>query len=274
MQTEGDDMRATASTTTRLARPVIRLPRLLLAGIVAATAALTLNQVSASATPAGVATGPTARLKQGTLTVTGTAVRDVVRVTLNADQVVVDFGFDGTVDAQFPRTRVTAVQVLGGDGDDGLSVDGSGVGDVPITIDGGGGNDFVGVIGNIGDQFADGDVPVTIIGDGGNDNLDAAVPGPITVDAGAGDDLVLGGGAGSGQETISLGDGNDRFLSSLDAFVGARSDIVDGGTGQDTLEMGGSFASEGVSLSASAGHLIVDHNTTCGIGSTPTTSKT
>ena len=253
-------MRAAASTTTRPARSIIPLTRLLLAGIVAATTALTLIQVSASATPAGTATAPTARLKQGTLTVTGTEVRDVVRLTLDADEVVVDFGFDGTVDAQFPRTRVKAVQVLGGDGDDGLAVDGTGVGDVPITIDGGGGNDFGGVAGNIGDQFADGDVPVTLIGDDGNDFLDAAAPGPVTVDAGAGDDRVFGGSAGSGQETISLGDGNDRFSSALDGFFGVRSDIVDGGTGQDTLEIGGSFASEGVSLSATAGHLIVDHN--------------
>jgi hypothetical protein len=151
------------------------------------------------------------------------------------------------------------VQVLGGDGDDGLSVDGAGVGDVPITISGGSGNDGGGVVGNIGD-FGDGDLPVTIFGDDGNDNFLAAAPGPVTVDAGTGDDLVDGGGAGTGQETISLGDGNDRFVSDLNAFVGARSDIVDGGTGQDTLETRGTFASEGVNLSADAGHLIVTHN--------------
>jgi hypothetical protein len=212
----------------------------------------------AFATPAGAATGPTARLRDGTVTVTGTAARDQIRVTLDTDRLTVDFGFDGTVDARFPRTRVTAVQVLGGDGDDGLSVDGAGVGDVPITISGGSGNDGGGVVGNIGD-FGDGDLPVTIFGDDGNDNFLAAAPGPVTVDAGTGDDLVDGGGAGTGQETISLGDGNDRFVSDLNAFVGARSDIVDGGTGQDTLEMRGSFASEAVSLSADAGHLIVDH---------------
>lgn len=113
-------------------------------------------------------------------------------MTLNADQVVVDFGLDGTVDVQFPRTRVKAVQVLGADGDDGLSVDGSGGGDVAITISGGGGNDGGGVVGNIGD-FGVGDVPVTIFGDDGNDNFLAAVPGPVTVDAGAGADLVSGG---------------------------------------------------------------------------------
>ena len=85
------------------------------------------------------------------------------------------------------------------------------------------------------------------------------MPGPVTVNAGAGDDSIDGGRAGIGQETISLGDGNDRFVSGLNTFVGARSDIVDGGAGKDTMEMDGTFASESVSLSASAGHLIVDH---------------
>jgi hypothetical protein len=137
-------------------------------------------------------------------------------------------------------------------------VQGTGVGDLPITISGGAGNDGGGVVGNIGDSGTD-DAPVTINGDDGNDNLIAAVPGPVTVDTGAGDDRVAGGGAGIGRETISLGDGDDKFVSELNTFVGARSDIVDGGPGQDTMETRGTFASESVSLSANAGHLIVDH---------------
>lgn len=50
-------------------------------------------------------------------------------------------------------------------------------------------------------------------------------------------------------------------MSELTDFTigGTRSDLVDGGTGQDTLEMQGSFASEAVSLSADAGHLVVLH---------------
>ena len=70
------------------------------------------------------------------MTVTGTAARDVIHVTLNANRLVVDFGFDGTVDAQFNRSQVQRLRVLGGGGDDGMSVDGSGVGDLPITMNG------------------------------------------------------------------------------------------------------------------------------------------
>jgi hypothetical protein len=151
------------------------------------------------------------------------------------------------------------VKVLGGGGDDGMTVDGSGVGDLPITMDGGAGNDALGVVGNIGD-FGNGDVPVTMSGDDGNDDFLAAAPGPVTVQGGAGDDFVDGGGAGTGQETISLGDGNDRFKSLINGFIvgGTRSDIVDGGTGKNSMEADGAFASESVNLSASAGHLIVD----------------
>jgi hypothetical protein len=228
-----------------------------LAGIVAVMATTAGGLVAA--TPAGAATGPTATLTSGVLTVTGTAARDVIHVTLDATHVVVDFGFDGTIDAQFRRSQVQRVKVLGGGGDDGMSVDGSGVGDLPITENGGLGNDFVGVVGNIGD-FGDGDVPVTMIGSDGNDDFLAAAPGPVTIQGGAGDDFVDGGGAGTGQETISLGDGNDRFKSLINGFLlgGTRSDIVDGGTGLNSMEVDGAFASESVSLSANAGHLIVD----------------
>jgi len=227
----------------------------------AAAATLTLGLATAAtgfvafATPAGAATGPTATLRQGTVTVTGTAAGDPIGITIDADQLAVDLGRDGTIDAQFKRSRVTAVVVNAGAGDDSVSVFGTGA--VPVTINGEDGNDFLFVAGNIG-TTGEGDAPTIVNGDDGNDGLIAATPGPITVNAGAGDDFVDGGGAAVGQEIINLGDGNDRFVSSLNAFFGARSDIVDGGTGQNTMQLEGTFASEAVTLSANAGHLIVD----------------
>jgi hypothetical protein len=233
-----------------------------LAGTVAvmATAALGLNAAATSADAAG----STARLRQGTVTVTGTAARDVVDISLNHDRLKIDFGFDGTIDARFSMSRVQRLSVQLDAGNDGMSVIGTGVGDVPITISGGAGDDGIGIVG-FEDPLLAGDTPVTIVGNDGNDNLSASVPGsaPVDIGAGAGDDVVFGGNGSIGPEAISLGDGNDKFVSTLDVSSSpfrARSDIVDGGTGQDTLETRGTFASEGVSLSASAGHLIVLHD--------------
>jgi hypothetical protein len=86
------------------------------------------------AAPAEAATGPTATLSLGTVTVTGTANRDVIAVRVDADRLRVDFGFDGTVDAQFGRSSVNRLRLLAGGGDDGVSVRGVGVGDLPITL--------------------------------------------------------------------------------------------------------------------------------------------
>jgi hypothetical protein len=58
--------------------------------------------------------------------------------------VAVDFGFDGTIDARFLMSNVRQLSVQLGDGNDGLSVIGAGVGDVPVTISGGLGNDAPG----------------------------------------------------------------------------------------------------------------------------------
>lgn len=220
--------------------------------------------VIALAGPADAATGPTASLGNAIVTITGTAARDVVDVEMSHDRLSVDFGFDGTVDAHFPMLRVhrLAVQLAGGD--DGLSVVGTGVGDIPITISGGGGNDGLGVVG-FEDALVAGDAPVTINGNGGNDNLSASVPGSaaVSIAAGAGDDVVSGGDGSIGAETIALGDGNDKLVSTFDVAESpfrTRSDTVDAGAGRDTLELRGTFESENLDLSASAGHLIVAHN--------------
>jgi hypothetical protein len=206
------------------------------------------------ASPAHAATAPTAVLSQGVVTVTGTDARDVIDVSVDTTRVTVDFNGDGSIEAQFRRSDVVQVTMFAGGGNDGVVFTGTGA--VPVTISGGAGSDFIGALGHIG-EFGDTDAATTISGNGGNDSFLAATPGRITVRGGVGDDFVDGGGAGVGHETVLLGDGNDRFVSSLNTFVGARSDTVSGGAGQDRLEANGTFASEGVHLSASAGHLVL-----------------
>ena len=211
------------------------------------------------------ATGPTALLDQGTVTVTGTAVRDVIDISISHARLAIDFGSNGTTDAQFRMSQVQRLSVRLGGGRDGLSVIGTGVGDVPITVRGGAGNDGVGVVGTE-DALLAGNAPVTVFGGDDNDNLSASVPGsaPVSVAAGAGDDLAFGGDGSIGPESVSLGDGTDKFVSTFDVFASpfrARSDIVDGGIGKgDTLELRGTFESEMIDLAADAGHLIVRHD--------------
>ena len=219
--------------------------------------AAAVGALGAVAPPAAAATAPAATLSNGTVTVAGTIDRDVISITVDASRISIDFDADGTVNAQFGRSRFQRVQVLLSGGNDGLGF--TGTGEVPVTISGGAGNDGIGVLGTIG-ETGEGDAATTVNGDGGNDNIFAATPGLVTLRGGVGDDLVEGGGAGVGREVISLGDGNDRFVSSLNAFVGTRSDVVDGGLGLDTVEANGTFASESVSLSANAGHLVIDHD--------------
>ena len=103
-------------------------PRMRLAASAAMTATI-IGLLGAYATPAGAATGPTARLRDGNLTVTGTAARDVLRISMSHRQVAADFGFDGTIDARFLMSGVQQLSVQLGDGNDGLSVIGAGSAD-------------------------------------------------------------------------------------------------------------------------------------------------
>jgi hypothetical protein len=227
--------------------------RTIAVGITLATA----TTQAAFATSATAADAPTVTVERGVVVVTGTAVRDVIIVSMDATGLVVDFGADGTPDVQIERSRYQAVRILAGAGDDGVSA--LGVGDVPVTVAGEAGDDAVSAVGNIGETGTD-DAATVLSGDNGNDRLLAATPGPITVLGGAGDDTVDGSGGGIGQQNVSLGDGNDRFISSLNAFLGDRRDTVDGGNGRDILEVEGTFASESVSFSARKGRLVVDHD--------------
>ena len=105
---------------------------------------------------------------------------------------------------------------------------------------------------------------------GGNDSITAAgLPATVvglTVDGGAGNDMITGGDGndmligGDGNDTIIGGRGNDTaFLGAgNDTFVwnpGDGSDTVEGQDGADTLQFNGSNASENIDLSANGSRL-------------------
>ena len=116
---------------------------------------------------------------------------------------------------------------------------------LPLTIDGGDGNDGViggdgndVVNGGAGDDFAAGDVgPVNATtGPGGNDTIDGG-PGRDFVGGGKGDDTVTSGAddddgaaGGPGTDTVSGGAGDDDFLAG-----GPGNDTVNGEDGIDFL---------------------------------------
>ncbi|GAA4457542.1 hypothetical protein GCM10023170_054000 [Phytohabitans houttuyneae] len=222
-----------------------------------ATAAVLGAGIAAAPGAAHAATGPTVTVAGGVASVAGTAGRDLIGVTTDAAGLSVDFGLDGTVDAQVPRSRFREVRVLAAAGLDVVS--GRGAGEVPVTLDAGPDADVVTVLGTIGQDGAD-DAPTTVDGGDGDDNVLTSTPGPVTVLAGAGDDRVTGGGAGAGRQAVSLDDGDDRFTTSLNAFAGDRRDDVDGGAGRDVLSMEGSLSSESVGMSAVKGRLLVAHD--------------
>jgi Ca2+-binding RTX toxin-like protein len=105
---------------------------------------------------------------------------------------------------------------------------------------------------------------------GGNDVLSAAAlvaqPIALTLNGGAGDDVLAG---GQGVDTLLGGDGNDtidgnagndraRMGAGDDTFVwdpGDGSDVVEGEAGADTMRFNGANAAERVDLSANGGRL-------------------
>jgi len=110
---------------------------------------------------------------------------------------------------------------------------------------------------------------------GGNDVIIASayagVDGRMTVDAGVGNDVIVGsqggdfliGGDGNdkiagqgGNDVAFLGDGNDTFIWKS----GDGSDIVEGQTGTDTLQLTGVAFSEVFELSANGGRIRIDHS--------------
>jgi Ca2+-binding RTX toxin-like protein len=165
------------------------------------------------------------KLRHGALAIEGTEAGDKIALRLQAGDtgiLQVDVGDDGSADFSFDRTRVAAIAVDAGAGDDLVRIDeGNGVftDSIPTTIDGGAGDDTI----------AGGNGVETLRGGDGND----------TLDGNGGNDLAL------------LGAGDDTFVWD----PGDGSDTVEGQDGNDTLVFNGAAAAERVELSANRDHL-------------------
>ncbi len=230
------------------------------AGTVAVMATATLGLV-ATASPADAA-GPTALLKNATVTVTGTSAlvvpanvgagnavdgvrADLQRGTLEVkggdggqrvalrlkaahpSLVEVDAGDNGSADFSFVRAGVDAINIRMGDGNDLARID------------------------DANGAFTD-SIPTTLTGGDGNDSLEG---GQIQIAAenetfrgGHGSDFVDG---GKGTDIANLGAGNDTFRWDN----GEGSDTIEGQNGSDTMVFNGAAIAENVTMSANSGRL-------------------
>jgi Ca2+-binding RTX toxin-like protein len=184
-----------------------------------------------------------------------------------------------TAGADFYReTRAGSYRILGGDGNDNITVSVSRMTTTPDAgdeIDGGNGNDTITagatndtLIGGLGadilrggdgDDIADGgDANDILDGGNGNDTLKGGA-GADTFLAGSGNDSMDGGdgadtfSAGLGNDTADGGAGNDTFVGGAgddslsggadndDISGGDNNDTLAGGSGADTLNGGGGF---------------------------------
>lgn len=138
---------------------------------------------------------------------------------------------NGTVET-FPGVVVTAINVLAGDGNDGVTVGGGLLG-IPITVDGGSGDDTivggdVTITGGLGDDI--------ITGGPGHDNLDGG-GGNDVIDGLGGNDVITGGDnddeihGGDGNDNLSGGSGNDTI------HAGTGNNVVSDGSGNDTIDL-------------------------------------
>jgi Ca2+-binding RTX toxin-like protein len=159
----------------------------------------------------------------GVLHVVGAAsANNMGIITAAGGMITVSGSLNGGNPATFSEASVTEIRVRGRSGND-VFVAAPGV-NVPMTIDGGDGNDLL--IGGSGRSV--------IIGGAGND----------VIFGGDGDDVLLGGDGnddifgGGGNDAIVGGNGNDIVNGGLgrDVLVGSQdSDLLVGGDGEDIL---------------------------------------
>jgi len=176
----------------------------------------------ALAAPAGAATS--LQVDDRTLQVTGDNAGNQIVVYPQQNDVIVDIGDDGVAEFTAHRAAFDKVEVRGGGGDDRLFVQYAGSFPLPITLDGGSGNDDL-----RGGAFAE-----TLIG-------------------GTGDDVADG---NLGVDSVKLGAGDDRF----NWDPGDSNDIVEGETGTDTIQFNGANIGEQIDITANGDRVKLTRN--------------
>jgi Ca2+-binding RTX toxin-like protein len=156
-----------------------------------------------------------------TFAINGAAGNDVLHLSVNGTQVLVD-GLAATVEI---RGDAGDRLVVGGNGgDDVIDATGNLAAIAQVTFDGGAGNDRL-----LGGNGAD-----ILLGGSGNDFVDG----------------------NQGNDTALLGAGDDRFQWD----PGDGSDVIDGGAGFDTHRFNGAAIGENFSLFANGGHATLTRN--------------
>ncbi|MBI2253461.1 MAG: hypothetical protein HYU58_02455 [Proteobacteria bacterium] len=187
-----------------------------------------------------------------------------------------DLLLGGNDDDRFLWHQGDGVDVAdGGSGNDVLEIEGTMGGDIFQVAANGTGVTIAKEGGQLANITATNIEEVKIIGKAGNDVFsvvgNVAALTHITIDGGAGNDVING---GNGNDLLIGGDGNDiidgnqgsdivKMGSGNDIFIwdpGDGSDVVDGGTGTDTMRFNGSNAGEEITLMANGGHASLFRN--------------
>jgi hypothetical protein len=191
----------------------------------ALTAALLLTLLVGSGLARAAAPELIGRVVDGTLEIKGASgpERIALRLSpLDANQLLVDVGDDGSAERSFDLATFAAIAVAGGNGDDVVRIDqANGVFTTtkPTTIAGGNGDD-------------------TLLGGSGAE----------TFVGGRGNDLADGNG---GADTAFLGSGDDTFVWD----PGDGSDRFEGGTGSDAMVFNGAAGNEVMAANANGGRV-------------------
>jgi Ca2+-binding RTX toxin-like protein len=197
------------------------LRRRSLAGVLAAGALL----AAGAGLAADRAAAASAQVHGTTLVVTGDNAADRIALRLDAaspNNLQVDLNDDGTAEATFDRSTFDRILVNARRGDDSVRIDevnGVFTDTEATTISGGGGDDTL--VGGRGNEM--------FLGGGGDD----------AIDGNQGDDIAL------------MGGGDDTFTWD----PGDGSDVIEGQSGDDTMDFRGSGQNEAFDLSANGPRL-------------------